>query len=51
MKLPEQAMIDRNVYAYKQVNLLVYTYGAIGYTIVNTSTYQIKQYRDSMGNK
>lgn len=49
MKEPEGAVIDKNIYAYKEEGNLVYTWGAIGFTIVNLTTYQVKQYRDFNG--
>lgn len=48
-KFPQQYLIDKNVYAYKDIGDSVYIWGAIGYTIINTKTYEIKQFRDFNG--
>ncbi|MNZ93873.1 hypothetical protein D3C78_1129650 [compost metagenome] len=45
----EHAVIETHVYAYKEIDELVYTYGELGFTIINSATYNVRQYRDYNG--
>lgn len=49
IKEPKGSVVDKHIYAYKQIENLVYTWGKRGYTIVNLDTYQVKQFRDYNG--
>lgn len=45
-KLPEQAVVESDVYKHKEINDKIYVMGKLGYTIINMQTNQIQQFRD-----